>query len=162
MTSLGDDPDEGRVARPPALLVAARAVDAPDRLGSEPDARREAEAAAVDPAERDRAGPARHESIDDLPRGGDRVSRQSERAGEDTRAAARDEPERQLAGGAVDRLVVGAVAREDDERVGLADRVRRQLGGVARASVCRIARRPGAQRARHVGDPRPRTPVNTG
>ena len=50
--------------------------------------------------------------------------------GEDARPAAGQEPERERAVGAVQRLVVGAVAREDDDRVGAGLRLGRELGGV--------------------------------
>ena len=63
------------------------------------------------------------------PRGRDRVARQPERTREDARAAAGEEAERHRAVGAVQRLVVGAVAREDDDRVDLV----RELGARARS-----------------------------
>ena len=115
--------DEGRVARPPALGGRARARrrDAPPRRRARCPAEKQKRRPLTRPSPIERLRPATSASTI-CARGGDLVSRQPERAREDARAAAGHEPERQLAGGAVDRLVVGAVAREDDDRVGIADR----------------------------------------
>ena len=83
----------------------------------------------------------------------DRVARQPERAREDARPAAGHEAERQLAGGAVDRLVVGAVAGEDHDRVGRAGGLRGELLRVA-ALARSAASRPRRSRAAR---PRPRS-----
>jgi hypothetical protein len=67
-----------------------------------------------------------------LPGGGHGIAGKPERAREDARPAARHEPERDQAGRAVDGLVVGAVAGEHDERVGVLRRLSRELDRVAR------------------------------
>ena len=71
-------------------------------------------------AERDAPESALGERRADRARRGDRVARQPERARQDARPAAGQEAERHRAVRAVQRLVVGAVAGEDDDRVGVA------------------------------------------
>ena len=89
--------DEDDVSRPAAVVGAPASLDAAHHLGVEPDARREAEAPAVDPAEADRLRPALGERVGDPRRGLDGIARQPERAREDARAAAGQEAERELA-----------------------------------------------------------------
>ena len=64
------------------------------------------------------------------------IARKPERTRQDARAAAGQEPERQRAVGAVQRLVVGAVAGEHDDRVdGVGRRCGGELGRVARVAA---------------------------
>ena len=91
---LRDHPDERDVAGPRAVGVASELVEPAHRLAVEPEAGREAEAAAVDRAERDAARAPVGERGAERARGGDRIARQTERAREDARAPARQEAER--------------------------------------------------------------------
>ena len=121
---------EGQVARAASFAVATAAVDPPDRLGIEPDSRREAEAPSVDLSERDRGRPAGLQRVERPHRRDHRIARQPERTRKDTRPAARQEPERDVTRGAVDRLVVRAVTREDDDGVSVLNSLAGELGRV--------------------------------
>ena len=89
---------------------------AADRLGVDSDARREPEPAPVDPAERDSPGA----TGDELLRGADGITRQTERTREHVGAAAGDETDGRLGVDPVQDLVVAAVSGEDVHRLGAA------------------------------------------
>src|SRR5207245_5249462 len=114
---LRDHPHECPVARAGTTRVASEAVEPPHRFAVEPDPGGEAEAAAVDRTERDAPRAALRDREPDHARGRDGVTWQPERPREDAGAAARQESERKSAVGPVQRLVVGAVAGEDDDRI---------------------------------------------
>ena len=85
----------------------------------------------------------------------DRIAGHAERARQDARPAARQEPERHLAVGAVQRLVVRAVAGEHEDRVDIRRcSLGRELGGVA-GTLRELGPQvdPLAQRVLDLGDP---------
>jgi hypothetical protein len=152
-------PRKSEVTRPLAVRRAPAQVHAPDRLGVEADTGVEAEAAPVDPAERDAPPTACEHRLGDLAGRRIGVTREAERTGEDARPAARDEPEGNRAVGTVQRLVVAAVTRVDRDRVVVAC-VGRELDRVARAAgQDRLDRPCRTQRVRDVREPPTRDPA---
>ena len=133
-------PREGEVVRTAALEAASELVHAPDDLRVEPDARGEPEAASVDPPERDAPRAVRLRG----PRHGrpgsvDGVAREPQGAGEDARAAAGREPDRDVLVEAVQRFVEASVARVHDHGVdvtrAVADKLHRVLWALGAEDV---------------------------
>ena len=124
---------EREIARPCTGVVAAERVQPPHRLAVEAEPGGETEAAAVDVAEPDSPQAALGERGADRPRRRHRVTRKAERARQDARAAARQKAERHSSVRTVQRLVVGAVAGEDEDRVDVPRNGGCKLGRMARA-----------------------------
>ena len=135
--------------------AAAELVEPPHGLGVEPEpAEKQKRRPLTEPSEIRRSRVLRERGADRARRG-DRLARQPERARQHARASARQEAERNAAVGAVQRLVVGAVAGE-----ARGSRRRRPAPPAASSvawpgccvnSVCELE--PLAQRALDVRDP---------
>src|SRR5262249_60472094 len=104
---------EPEVSGAAALGVATAVVHAPDELGVEPAAGRKSESPAVHPPERDPPCPAGLERGRQLLRCLERVTRQTQRARQDTGAAAGNEPDRHRVAEAVQHPVEAAVTGKD-------------------------------------------------
>ena len=117
------------VAGTAPVVGAAQRIDPPDELRREANPRAEPEAPPVHAPERDSTGSLLLERVRDLPGRSDRVTRQAECSRRDARAAAGQEADDRVRPEAVQHLVRGAVAAEDDHRLDLGRRG--QLGRVA-------------------------------
>src|SRR6266540_1232164 len=107
--------DEGEVARPAPVRSPPELVHPPDELGVESDPRREPKAPAVGPPHGD---PPRATLVQRLPQpasGGNRRAREAEPAGQDARAASRQEGHRHAGRQTVQDLVRGPVSAVDDD-----------------------------------------------
>jgi hypothetical protein len=112
--------DEREITGAPAFGRASSLVDPPDGLGVDAQPCTECEAPSVDAAGRDRPRSVVCESVRQLLGRLERITRETEGAGKNARASARHESQREVvAVDAVQRFVEAAVAREDDQRVGV-------------------------------------------
>ena len=148
-------------ARSPGRLPSARRpyrVDTANELGVEADAGVEREQAPVErPSEMRRCRP-----FAIALGGAARVPRKPERAGQHTRATARDEADRDICAEAVDHLVVGAVAREDVDRRGPAATTRRRARSPPRAPCVSTVSVPAGRAAWTAASLRSLTPLANG
>ena len=129
-----DDRDREReIARTLALVGAAHAVDAPDRLRIDADSGPEREAAAVHATHGDAPRPPGLDRHCEPARSVGRVRRHAERTRKNARPSTRQEADRHVAHEPVECLVEPSVAGEDDDRLGTAvDRCGDELRRVAR------------------------------